>query len=194
VWVVRFCVTSGDGEGAMSRVGRQPVPVPAGVKVELTDGEVRVQGPQGRLSHRLPAEVAVRVEGSSVIVERRGESKRHRAMHGTVRSVIANMVQGVATGYRRELEIQGVGYRAEIRGRKLVLSLGYSHPVEYDVPEGVKVEVADQTKIAVSGPDKVLVGNVAARIRSFCVVEPYKGKGIRYRDEHVRRKAGKAVG
>ncbi|HIE10435.1 MAG TPA: 50S ribosomal protein L6 [Kiritimatiellae bacterium] len=178
----------------MSRIGRLPVPVPAGVTVEVADTLVRVEGPKGTLSYRVPPEVTARVEGNSVIVERRGESKRHRAMHGTARSVIANMVKGVGTGYRRELEIQGVGYRAEMRGRKLVLSLGYSHLVEYDVPDGVEVEVADQAKIVVSGPDKVLVGNVAARIRSFYVVEPYKGKGIRYRDEHVRRKAGKAVG
>lgn len=178
----------------MSRVGKQPVAIPEGVSVDLGEGTVTVKGPKGTLSSRLPPEVGVKLEGSQLLVERKGETKRHRALHGTVRAVLANMVNGVTAGYQKELEIQGVGYRAEMRGKKLVISLGYSHPVEYEVPDGVTVQVEDQTKIRVSGVDKVLVGNVAARIRSFYVVEPYKGKGIRYRDEHVRRKVGKTVG
>jgi len=168
--------------------------MPEGVSVQLADREITVKGPKGTLRRTLPPEVRVRTEGNKLLVERTGESKQHRSLHGTIRSVVANMVEGVARGFAKELEVQGVGYRAELKGRKLILSLGYSHPIEYVVPDGIEVQVEGQTKIRVSGVDKALVGNVAARIRSFYVVEPYKGKGIRYRDEHVRRKAGKAVG
>ena len=164
------------------------------VKVDVSDGRVTVSGPKGELSLRVPATVSLKVEGSSLTVERiGGDDKQSRADHGTIRALINNMVKGVSQGYVRELEIQGVGYRASVEGKTLTMLVGYSHPVVYDVPEGVKVTVADSTQLKVEGIDKQLVGQVAARIRGFCPPEPYKGKGIRYKDEHVRRKAGKTV-
>jgi len=178
----------------MSRIGKKPVELPKDVKVDVSDGRVTVKGPKGELSLKLPGTVAVKIEGATLGVERTGgDGKQSRADHGTVRALINNMVKGVSQGYVRELEIQGVGYRASMEGTTLTMLVGYSHPVVYPVPEGVKVSVADGTQLKVEGIDKQLVGEVAARIRAFCPPEPYKGKGIRYKDEHVRRKAGKTV-
>ena len=178
----------------MSRIGKKPVELAKDVKVDVADGRVTVTGPKGELTLRVPATVSLKVEGATLTVERvGGDDKQSRADHGTIRALINNMVKGVSQGYVRELEIQGVGYRARVVGKTLTMLVGYSHPVVYDVPEGVKVTVADSTQLKVEGIDKQLVGQVAARIRAFCPPEPYKGKGIRYKDEHVRRKAGKTV-
>ena len=178
----------------MSRIGKKPVELAKDVKVDVADGRVTVTGPKGELTLRVPATVSLKVEGATLTVERvGGDDKQSRADHGTIRALINNMVKGVSQGYVRELEIQGVGYRASVEGKTLTMLVGYSHPVVYDVPEGVKVTVADSTQLKVEGIDKQLVGQVAARIRAFCPPEPYKGKGIRYKDEHVRRKAGKTV-
>ena len=177
----------------MSRVGQKPIDIPAGVEVETKDGRVTAGGPLGRLELALPVGITVRREADRLFVERANDSRERRALHGTIRSLLANMVVGVKDGFRRELEIQGVGYRAQLQGRKLVMSLGFSHPVEYEVPEGVNVEVKDGTAIILHGADKQQVGLAAARIRKFSPADPYKGKGIRYKGEHVRRKAGKTV-
>ena len=177
----------------MSRIGKQPVALPAGITARVADGTVVLKGPKGELTLKLPAAVAVAVEGNALEVARTGDDKQSRADHGTTRALLQNMVVGVKDGYSRELEIQGVGFKASIAGNKLTLNVGYSHPVEYVVPEGIKVDVADGTTLKVSGIDKQLVGQVSARIRSFRPPEPYKGKGVRYKDERVRRKAGKTV-
>jgi large subunit ribosomal protein L6 len=177
----------------MSRVGVKPVPIPAGVTVKAEGRTVAVKGPKGELTWTAPAPIAVTVDGGQVVVTRSGDEDAVRALHGSARSLIANMVRGVQAGYEKNLEIQGVGYRAALQGRTLVLNIGFSHPVEFAVPAGITIAVQDGTKLAVSGPDKHLVGEVSAQIRSFYKAEPYKGKGIRYRDEYVRRKAGKTV-
>ena len=177
----------------MSRIGKQPVAVPAGVEFTLDGGTATLKGPKGQLSIPVPACIQVKLEDGKLAVSRQGDDKFSRAMHGTVRAHLANMVEGVTKGFSRELEIQGVGYRASIAGKNLNLLLGLSHPVDYPVPEGVTVTVADGVNLKVEGIDKQLVGEVAARIRSFRPPEPYKGKGVRYKDEHVRRKAGKTV-
>jgi large subunit ribosomal protein L6 len=177
----------------MSRIGKQPVALPAGVTAQVADGAVALKGPKGELVLRVPETVAVAVEGSQLTVARTGDDKQSRADHGTTRALLQNMVVGVKDGYVRELEIQGVGFKASIAGDKLTLNVGYSHPVEYAVPAGIAVAVTDGTNIKVSGIDKQLVGQVSARIRSFRPPEPYKGKGVRYKDERVRRKAGKTV-
>ena len=177
----------------MSRIGKQPVALPAGITARVADGTVVLKGPKGELALKLPAAVSVAVEGNELAVARAGDDKQSRADHGTTRALLQNMVVGVKDGYSRELEIQGVGFKASIAGNTLTLNVGYSHPVEYVVPDGIKVEVADGTNLKVSGIDKQLVGQVSARIRSFRPPEPYKGKGVRYKDERVRRKAGKTV-
>lgn len=177
----------------MSRIGKKPIAIPAGVKVTVADGAVTVEG-KAKLSLPLPPLVSVAVEGSEVIVSRQDEERASSAMQGLARSLINNMVIGVSTGFKKELQIVGVGYRAQISGNKLVLNLGYSHPIEYMVPEGVKVTVADNVKITVEGADKQLVGQAAATIRRFRKPEPYKGKGIRYVDEQITLKEGKSVG
>ncbi|MBR3584374.1 MAG: 50S ribosomal protein L6 [Kiritimatiellae bacterium] len=177
----------------MSRIGKQPVAVPAGVEFKLDGGTATLKGPKGQLSIPVPACIQVKLEDGKLTVSRAADDKFSRAMHGTVRAHLANMVEGVTKGFSRELEIQGVGYRASISGKNLNLLLGLSHPVDYPVPEGVTVTVADGVNLKVEGIDKQLVGEVAARIRSFRPPEPYKGKGVRYKDEHVRRKAGKTV-
>ncbi|NIP60690.1 MAG: 50S ribosomal protein L6 [Gemmatimonadetes bacterium] len=179
----------------MSRIGKQPVEIPDGVQVSASGGRVTVKGPKGELDMEVHPDIAVAVEDGEVRVSRPTEQARHKALHGLTRSLIANMVEGVTEGYERTLEIQGVGYRADTSGRGIRLNVGFSHPIQYDAPEGVTVECPDQTTIVVSGADKQLVGQTAAEIRSFRPPEPYKGKGIRYRGERVRRKAGKtAVG
>jgi large subunit ribosomal protein L6 len=170
-----------------------PLTVPAGVEVTLSGNVATVKGPKGQSTLQIPALITVAVAGAQVTVERKEETKEARALHGTVRNTLKNMVLGVQSGYAKELEIQGVGYKAVLQGRVLVLSLGFSHEIRYEIPEGIKVEVAGTTDVKVSGHDKALVGQVAARIRSFAPAEPYKGKGVRYKGEQVRRKEGKAV-
>ena len=177
----------------MSRIGKQPVALPAGITATLSDSVATLKGPKGELTMKVPATVSVAQEGAALAVTRRGDDKQSRADHGTTRALLNNMIVGVKDGYSRELEIQGVGFKASIAGNKLTLNVGYSHPVEYTVPDGITVAVADGTQLKVSGIDKQLVGQVSARIRSFRPPEPYKGKGVRYKDERVRRKAGKTV-
>ncbi|HMP89419.1 MAG TPA: 50S ribosomal protein L6 [Kiritimatiellia bacterium] len=177
----------------MSRIGKKPVVLPAGITVTRDGKAVKVKGAKGELSLTLPAEVDVKIEGNEVLVEPVATTPFARAMHGTIRSLIGNMVQGLHQGYSRDLEIQGVGFKANVQGQKLNLALGYSHPIDFEIPPGITIKVTDGTNINVSGADKHMVGQVSARIRSFYPAEPYKGKGVRYKGEHVRRKAGKAV-
>lgn len=176
----------------MSRIGRRPVPIPQGVSVQVVDSQVVVEGPKGRLTQPLLPEVRVEVEDGQAVVTRVGDEKRHRALHGLTRSLLANMVQGVTQGFKKSLELKGVGYRAQKQGNKLVLAVGYSRPVELTPPPGIEVEVPAPTKITVRGIDKQLVGQVAADIRAVRPPEPYLGKGISYEGERIRRKAGKA--
>ena len=179
----------------MSRIGRMPVVIPAGVEVKVTENnEVQVKGPKGTLTQQLSSEMKITVEGAQIIVERPSEDKRHKSLHGLTRTLINNMVVGVTQGYEKNLEINGVGYRASKSGKKLVLNLGYSHPVEMEEPEGVTVEVPAQNKIVVKGIDKQAVGEFAAKIRSKRAPEPYKGKGIKYDYEVIKRKEGKTGG
>lgn len=166
--------------------------MPEGVTVTVVGNSVSVTGPRGELSQQLPPVITVRQEGNQVLVERPTDSAPHRSLHGLSRTLVANMVTGVTTGYRKELELQGVGYRASLQGADLQLSLGYSHPIRLTPPEGIKIEVPEPTRVSVLGNDKQLVGQTAARIRATRKPEPYKGKGVRYRGEVVRRKAGKS--
>jgi large subunit ribosomal protein L6 len=175
----------------MSRIGRKPVPVPEAVTVEIAPGGIAVKGPKGELSQALPREMAIEQGDGVVTVARPTDRGEHRALHGLTRSLIANMVEGVTDGFEKRLEIQGVGYRAALRGRNLELALGYSHPVPVEAPEGIEFEVPSPTEIVVRGIDKQLVGQVAADIRKRRRPEPYKGKGIRYKGEQVLRKVGK---
>ncbi len=178
----------------MSRIGRNPIPVPAGVTIELTDGHVKVTGPKGMLERDLPRDITVRQDGDQLVVERPDDQRQHRALHGLARSLVNNMVVGVTDGFTRDLEIVGVGYRATAAGpNKLDLALGFSHPVSVDAPEGITFETPAPTRITVRGIDKEVVGQVAANIRKLRKPEPYKGKGVRYAGEVVRRKAGKAA-
>ncbi|HET9030519.1 MAG TPA: 50S ribosomal protein L6 [Candidatus Aquilonibacter sp.] len=177
----------------MSRIGKLPVAVPSGVDIKLNDGEVVVKGPKGELrSHILKNVVDVKLEDGKILVERKGDAKPHRSAHGLTRTIISNMVEGVSKGFRKSLEIQGVGYRAAKAGEKLNLSLGYSHPVVFDPPQGITLSVEGTNKIHVDGIDKQQVGQVAAEIRSLRPPEPYKGKGVRYEGEVIRKKLGKA--
>jgi large subunit ribosomal protein L6 len=178
----------------MSRIGKEPVPVPSGVDVTLSGGVLTVKGPKGTLQREIHPDVTVTVDDGVITVTRSTDQREHRALHGLYRSLIANMVTGVTDGYTRSLEIVGVGYRAAARGSGLTIQVGYSHPVEVEAPEGITLEVATPTRINVSGADKQLVGQVAANIRAIRKPEPYKGKGIRYAGEQIRRKAGKAAG
>jgi large subunit ribosomal protein L6 len=177
----------------MSRVGKQPVPLPDGVTVTVSGETVSVKGPKGQLSERVPSEIKVAVEGGEVQVTRPDDKKSTRALHGLTRALVANMVTGVTTQFAKELEIQGVGYRADTQGKKLVLNVGYSHPVEMAIPEGLKVSVDRNVMVKIEGSSRQDVGQFAANVRSVRPPEPYKGKGIRYVDEHVRRKVGKAA-
>ncbi|MCB2202077.1 50S ribosomal protein L6 [bacterium] len=179
----------------MSRVGKLPVPIPGKTKVEIAGQTVTVTGPKGSLSREIHPDISASVEGSEVVVNRPSDQKKHRALHGLTRALINNMVVGCTDGYTRELQIVGVGYRAETKEKALVLYLGYSHPIAFIPPEGVSINVVPkENKIIVQGIDKELVGMTAAKVRSFRKPEPYKGKGIRYADEHVRHKAGKTAG
>jgi large subunit ribosomal protein L6 len=178
----------------MSRIGRSPIPVPQGVSVALEDEAVTVTGPQGKLARRLPQGISVSQDGDVLNVARSDDERRQRALHGLTRSLLANMVTGVTQGFTKELEIVGVGYRANARGPQAIeLALGFSHPVVVDAPEGISFEVPVPTRIVVRGIDKELVGQVAADIRKIRKPEPYKGKGVRYAGERVLRKAGKAA-
>ena len=176
----------------MSRVGRMPIEIPAGVTVDLQGQHITVKGPKGELSRDIHEDIKVAVEGNEILVTRPSDNKNHRALHGLTRALVANMVTGVHDGFSEKLEINGVGYRAAKQGNKLVLTLGFSHPVEMEAPAGITIDVPNQTEIVVSGADKEVVGAVAADIRKWRKPEPYKGKGIRYEGEVVRRKAGKA--
>ena len=176
----------------MSRIGKMPVPVPSGVDVTVSGQTVTVAGPKGTLERTFPERVSIAVEGEEAVVSRADDAREARALHGLCRALLANMVTGVSQGYRRELEIVGVGYRAALKGSDLEMQLGFSHSVPFPAPSGIAFEVPDQNKIVVSGIDKEQVGQVAADIRKIRPPEPYKGKGIRYSGEYVRRKAGKA--
>jgi large subunit ribosomal protein L6 len=175
----------------MSRIGRKPIPVPAGVTISIEPERVTVNGPRGELTERIPRAMQVEQADGEVLVKRPTDRGEHRALHGLTRSLIANMVQGVTEGFEKRLEIQGVGYRAQLRGRDLELALGYSHPVSIKAPEGIEFEVPQPTRIVVKGPSKQQVGEIAATIRKQRKPEPYKGKGIRYEGEYVARKVGK---
>jgi large subunit ribosomal protein L6 len=176
----------------MSRIGRLPIAVPSNVDVTIDGRELTVKGPKGTLHRTLHPDMAVSQEDGSIVVTRPTEQKTHKQLHGLTRTLVNNMVIGVTDGYRKGLEITGVGYRAALNGQKLQLNLGYSHPIEIDPPEGISFEVENPTHLAVVGIDKELVGQVAAQVRSTRKPEPYKGKGVRYAGEQVRRKAGKA--
>ena len=175
----------------MSRVGKQPIPIPSDVTVTLDRNKITVKGPKGTLQRVFHPEMEVRLEDSRILVTRPSDSRQHRALHGLTRALIANMVIGVSQGFRKSLEIIGVGYRVELRGDALLFTVGYSHPILLKAPPGIAFEVEKPTLFHVSGPDCELVGQVAATARSFRPPDPYKGKGIKYLDEHVRRKAGK---
>lgn len=177
----------------MSRVGKQPITLPAGVKIDVRDGTVSVQGAKGTLTRALPAGVEVAIQGGTVNVTRSAEDKITRMQHGTTRSLIEGMIEGVTKGYTIDLEIQGVGFKGNLQGSILVLNLGFSHEIRFEVPEGISIKVTDGTALAVTGIDKQKVGDTAARIRSYYKAEPYKGKGVRYKGEKVRRKAGKSA-
>jgi len=179
----------------MSRIGKKAVALPSGVTIEVAGAVIKVKGPKGELSYTHLPEVSVKVDGEEIRVERKDDLAESRARHGLTRQLIANMVQGVSEGYEKQLEIIGVGYKAQIQGKKLTLNLGHSHPINYAIPDGIEVSQDEKNKniLIIRGIDKQLVGQVAADIRDFRKPEPYKGKGVRYVDEHVRRKVGKAA-
>jgi large subunit ribosomal protein L6 len=178
----------------MSRIGRLPIPIPKGVNVKVDGRTVRVEGPKGKDEHTVPAKITVGVADGTVTCGRADDANETRALHGLVRNLIANSVTGVSTGFTRTLEIVGVGYRADVKGKALQLSLGYSHPIVYQLPPGVDAKVEKQTVLTLEGNNKQLLGEVCAQIRALRPPEPYKGKGIKYAGEHIRRKAGKAAG
>lgn len=178
----------------MSRIGKKPITLPEKVKLNVSGaGAIHVEGPKGKLSWTLPEAIKARVDGTSVIFDRENETRQVRALHGLSRSLVSNMVTGVSTGFVKELEIQGVGFKAAVQGDKLNLSLGFSHAILFSIPAGIKITVTENTKIKVEGADKQVVGQVAADIRAYYPPEPYKGKGVRYAGEQVRRKEGKTV-
>ena len=177
----------------MSRVGKAPITIPAGVKVEIANNRVNVAGPKGQLAVQLHHEMLVTLEGDHILVKRPSDTKTLRSLHGLSRTLVANLIEGVTKGYEKRLEIVGVGYRAEMKGKKLQISLGFSHPVLFVPPEEIQISVEGNNNIVVKGIHKELVGQVAAKIRSFKKPEPYKGKGIRYAGEYVRKKAGKTA-
>ena len=178
----------------MSRIGKKIIDLPAAVKVVVSpEGGVKVEGPKGKLEWTLPKQIKARIENSTVVVERESELRNVRALHGLSRALLANMVTGVSTGFVKDLEIHGVGFKAAVQGKALNLSLGFSHPVLFPIPDGLKVTVTENTKIKIEGVDKKVVGQVAADIRAYYPPEPYKGKGVRYAGEHLIRKEGKTV-
>lgn len=175
----------------MSRIGNKVITVPAGVEVNIVDNFATVKGPKGELKQQFDKDMTFIIEGSEITVVRPSDSKRHRTVHGTTRAILANMVEGVSTGFKKELELIGVGYRAQMQGKKLVLSVGYSHPVEFEEIDGITLGVEGNTKVSIEGINKEVVGQYAAKVRAVRPPEPYKGKGIRYVGEYVRRKEGK---
>jgi large subunit ribosomal protein L6 len=178
----------------MSRIGKKPIPVPQGVKVQVDGNTVRVEGPKGQLSQRVPESVSVKIESNVVTVDRSSDHRNVRALHGLTRSLVANMVHGVKDGFERKLEIVGIGYRCQLQGKTLQLALGYSHPVIFPLPEGIQAEVEKQVSITLRGADKALLGQTAALLRGLRKPDPYKGKGIKYANEYIRRKVGKKAG
>ena len=177
----------------MSRIGRKPITIVAGVKIQKSERDIKVVGPKGELSATVHPDIGVALKDNEVHVSRSSDLKEQRSLHGLWRALIQNMIKGVTEGYSKKLELVGVGYRAEMKGKKLQLLLGYSHPILFSPPDGVKIETPTQTNITITGIDKQLVGQVAAKIRSFREPEPYKGKGVKYEGEYIRRKAGKAA-
>ena len=175
----------------MSRIGNKVITVPAGVEVNLDDNFATVKGPKGELKQQFDKDMTFNIEGNEITVVRPSDSKRHRTVHGTTRAILANMIEGVSAGFKKELELIGVGYRAQMQGKKLVLSVGYSHPVEFEEIEGITLGVEGNTKVSIEGINKEVVGQYAAKVRAVRPPEPYKGKGIRYVGEYVRRKEGK---
>jgi large subunit ribosomal protein L6 len=177
----------------MSRIGKQPVSIPAKVKVEIKGTQVLVEGPKGKLQQSIHPKVAAVLEKDKVVVSRSGDDAESKALHGLTRALINNMVKGVSEGYVKKLEIHGVGFKAAVKGKQLDLALGFSHPILFDIPDQIKITVDENTKLTVEGPDKQVVGQVAAEIRGYYPPEPYKGKGVRYVGEHIVRKEGKTV-
>ncbi len=177
----------------MSRIGKQPVPIPPKVKVQLQGRKLLVEGPKGKLDFELPKRTDAVVEGTEIKVTRDGEDAQAKALHGLTRALLNNMVKGVSEGFLKKLEIQGVGFKAAVQGKTVNMTLGYSHPIAYPIPDQIKVTVEENTKITIEGPSKELVGQVAAELRGYYPPEPYKGKGVRYVGEHVVRKEGKTV-
>lgn len=175
----------------MSRIGNKVITIPAGVEVNINDNFATVKGPKGELKQQFDKDMTFNIEGNEITVVRPSDSKRHRTVHGTTRAILANMVEGVSAGFKKELELIGVGYRAQMQGKKLVLSVGYSHPVEFEEIEGITLGVEGNTKVSIEGINKEVVGQYAAKVRAVRPPEPYKGKGIRYVGEYVRRKEGK---
>jgi len=178
----------------MSRIGKKPIPVPAGVKVAVEDGTVKVEGPKGKLAQAIPAGLSVRMDGTVLTVGRSSDHRTVRALHGLIRSLLANMVHGVKDGFERKLEIVGIGYRAQVQGKNLQLALGYSHPVIFPLPDAVQAEVDRPVSITLNAPDKAPLGQLAAKLRGLRKPAPYKGTGIKYAEEHIRRKVGKKAG
>ena len=178
----------------MSRVGKLPIPIPSGVKVRQEDGLVQVEGPKGKEQHRVPPRISVEIGEKAITVSRQGEDRQVRSLHGLTRNLLANIVTGLSTGFTQTLEIVGVGYRAEVKGKAIQLNLGYSHPILYQLPDGVQAKVDRQTVVTLEGNNRQVLGEVAAQIRALRPPEPYKGKGVKYAEERVRRKAGKAAG
>lgn len=177
----------------MSRIGKLPIPIPEGVSVEQKQDVITVKSPKGELTQKIHPDMKVQIKDNEVVIERPSNNGFHRSLHGLTRSLVYNMVTGLTEGYQKKLEITGVGYRAELKGKALVLLLGFSHPIYFKAPEGIEIEVPVPNSVVVKGVEKQLVGQVAAKIRSFRPPEPYKGKGVRYEGEYVRRKAGKAT-
>jgi large subunit ribosomal protein L6 len=177
----------------MSRIGRKPIPMVKGVKLEQKDGTLKVTGPKGELKASIPDSITFEIKNDEIFIARSSDEKKVKALHGTWRALINNMIKGVSEGFARKLEIVGVGYKAEVKGKKIQLALGYSHPILFEAPIGIKIEIPVPTNILISGIDKQLVGQVAAKLRSFRPPEPYKGKGVKYEGEYIRRKAGKAA-
>jgi large subunit ribosomal protein L6 len=178
----------------MSRIGKKAIPLPKGVTVTVEGNTVKVKGPKGELQRTVHPELSIKLENNELTVSRPSEETRHKALHGLTRTLVANMVEGTSTGFRKTLELVGVGYKAEVRPYGIQLALGYSHPIEYKAPKGIKLTAPIPTQILIDGADKEMVGQVAAEIRSFRKPEPYKGKGVKYQGEQIRRKAGKAGG
>jgi len=177
----------------MSRIGKQPIAIPPKVKVEVKGQKVSVEGPKGKLQFDMPRHTSLKVDGGNVQVSRQGDDAQAKALHGLSRALVNNMIKGVSEGFVKKLEIQGVGFKAAVTGKVVNMTLGFSHPINYPIPDQIKVTVEENTKITIEGPDKQVVGVVAAELRSFYPPEPYKGKGVRYVGEHVQRKEGKTV-